>query len=42
VIVRGTVEASQLMEMMTEDAVRKQLSFVEFLMQIHSNIIADI
>ena len=42
VVLRGTTEASRVMEMMTEDAVRSQPSFSDFLMQVHSDIIASV
>ena len=41
-VLRGTTEASRIMELMTEDAIRSTPSFSDFLMQIHSNIIASV
>lgn len=41
-MVRGTVEASRVIELMSEDTVRSTPSFSDFLMQIHSNIIASV
>ena len=42
VVVRGSSLASKVMEMMTEDALRTDSSFSDYLMQLHSNIIASI
>ena len=42
VILRGTQEASLVMEMMTEDMIRKEPSFSDYLRRLHSNIILNI
>ena len=41
-VVRGTTEASRVIEMMAEDVQRNTPSFSDLLMQVHSNIIASV
>ena len=39
---RGSPEASQVMELMIEDVLRKAPSFSDFLTEVHSNIISGV